>query len=331
MKADNVTGKSRNLIVTVMAVTTVITLLFSSALVTVPEIIEAPAQKFAGPGYIYSVEYECGTQTNKNDPQAQPGEYSTNILIHNPFTEDQQVFAKVLPERGLPTKSVWIDDEVESQIVFLFTIGADEVLQIDCADITTAGGDASQLSSVFSKGLLIISHPVKVDSTSVLVEQPLFGDESLDVTAAYTYKGTVEIKHFNKVIVKKKVLNPSDGAVTSTISELLIPVKTGSINSTQIIDIKAQVNYALTCNAAHTICEVISINYGITNEGESGISKHVETIKGKFVPFVPLPEEPTQPPSNGDDKNDDNGECKPLPSGKLPNTCEFLFFQKPLK
>jgi len=324
MKTDNLTGNSRNLTITVMAVAIVITLLFSSALVTVPAIIDAPAQDFAGPGYIYSVEYECGTQTNENDPQAQPGQYSTNILIHNPFTEDQKVFLKVLPERGLPAKSVWIDDVHESQIVFIFTIGADEALQVDCANITTAGGDANQLSSVFSKGLLIISHPVKVDNTSVLIEQPLFGDESLDVTAAYTFSG--QSTHFNKVLVKKKVLNPSNGAVTSTISELLIPVKSGPINGTQIIDIKDKVNSALTCNATHTICEVISIDYSVSDKGGS---KHVETIKGKFVPFVPLPDEIIKPKPPTPPKDDDK--CKPLPSGKLPNTCEFLFFPKTLK
>ncbi len=300
MKTDNVIGNSRNLTITVMAVATVITLLlFSSAVVTIPTIINAPAQDFGGPGYVYSVEYECGTQTNENDPQAQPGKYSTNILVHNPFTESQTVFLKVLPERGFPTKSAWVDPLVELKSVFLFTLKSDEALQIDCANITTAVGDANKLSSVFSNGLLIISHPVKVDKSNVLIQQPLFGDESLDVTAAYTFTGEESAaKHFNKVVLKVKDLDMATGEVTSTVTESIIQ----NTNSATTFDLKNAVKTALDGTnldldnppSRHMrVAEIISVDYGVTGGGK-GASKNVETIKGKFVPFVPMPDELTR-------------------------------------
>lgn len=291
----NIVGNNSNVVVTMTAVALVITLLvFSSGLTTISKPTDTGTPDFGGPGYVYTVEYQCGTQKTTNDPTAQPGEYSTNILIHNPFTFSVTVFTKKLQEKP-SISSAWIDG---TSFTSGHTIGGDGALTIDCNDLKASGGD---LATTFFKGVLVISHEITEpigsggSTEGVLISQPLFGDESLDVTAAYTVStastGAAAVTHFNKVVVKKMELTPSTGAVTSTISELLIPAATGTITTTTEFDIKDAIDDKLSCSTANTICEVISINYAISaGGGGGGASKHVETIKGKLVPFIPRPQ-----------------------------------------
>jgi hypothetical protein len=281
-----------NITLKVVAIASVITLLvFASGITTITKPTDAANNDYGKAGYVYSVEYQCGTRTTASDGNfvARPGTYSTNILIHNPFTNQTRVHFKILPELGAGAGTgVWLSTVNTGNL-----ITRDETLVINCDDLR----NGTTLSSAFAKGVLVISHEVEEPFGSggskegVLISQPLFGDESLDVTAAYTYLAAGgQQTHINKVLVKKKVLTNSTGLVTSTIHELLIPAATGTISVTTPFDIKAAIDTQLGCTpttpGVSPICEVISIDYGV-DSGGGGASKHVETIKGKFVPFIP--------------------------------------------
>lgn len=288
MKVDAVIVKNKK-VLTIVAIASVMTLLvFSSAVVEIRS--SRLDQGFGGPGYIYTLEYQCGTLITENDPQAQPGKYSTNILIHNPFTEFQEVFIKVLPVRGTPVTSEWLNKT--STITTPWIIGPNGALEVDCKDITTVAGDKEQLDAIFSKGLIVISHPVKVDATGVLIEQPLFDDESLDVTVAYTYykKGDHDQKHFYKAL--SDVRTRTANGITETTHELLVAADPAA----PLLNFKQKVRDMLSAKGidlslGFKIREVTDANYLAIAGGGIGASKDVETIKGKFIPFVPVPQE----------------------------------------
>jgi len=270
---------------------------FASGLVS----IQPPEQQLGGPGFVYTVEYECGKlESADRNPQAQLGQYATNIIVHNPFTQTANVFIKVLPATGLPDTSLWLNTEA-------VTIAPDGALEINCSDITGLNPTVPP----FSKGLVTISHPVTVED-NIVIKQPVFEDESLDVVASYTYLASsveeAEDTFFNKIIVKVKE-RKEDGTVTFKLHEVIIPAKLGE----PITDLRSKILQELkkggidVGSGSLKIAEIVSIDFAIGGGGtDSGIgaSKDVETVKGKFVPFVPLPPPttPTTPttPADGD-------------------------------
>jgi hypothetical protein len=275
-------------------------LIFASGLVN----IDPPEQELGGPGFVYTVEYECGVLESADiNPQAQPGEYATNILVHNPFTASADVYIKILPATGLPESSLWLDTEA-------ITIEPDGALEISCDHITGRNPTVPP----FSKGLLIISHPLELDQKIVL-KQPVFSDESLDVVASYTYFTKVierteasDTQIFNKIICKVKDRG-ADGRVTSQLFDVIIPVVPGE----PLFELKQRILEELRSNGIDVdsgtrIVEVVSIEAAGGNaSGNIGVgvgsSKDVEKIEGKMIPYVPLPPAPDE--GNGDNGGDE--------------------------
>ena len=128
--------------------------------------IPPPKQAFDKSGFIYTVEYECGSLEGDYS-YALAGSYRTAIMIHNP-TDRNQTFAikylSLLSTGGTGgIGAVW--DE------FTYLLQPDGALELDCSEILSyVGGD-------YSTGFVIISHP--------LLRAPKV---PLDVIVAYTYQ-----------------------------------------------------------------------------------------------------------------------------------------------
>ncbi len=126
--------------------------------------------------YQYSAKYMCGTV---DGPATQallaPGEYRTDVNIHNPSFHAVHLWKKVVssvprePETGKPTELVKL------------TLGGDEAFEVDCPDIASLHGSQKK----FDKGFVVLmsKHPldvidvltVKQEHVSVIKRQGVTG------------------------------------------------------------------------------------------------------------------------------------------------------------
>jgi len=159
---------ARRYVATVLVILSLLTLASGAHAI---RLFPPPKQAFDGAGFVYTVEYECGTLYEDYN-LALAGRYRTDIAIHNPTDRDQTFVIKFFLLRHTLEVSpppVWSE---------AYVIMPDGAADIDCEDISETFRTGLDY---FMKGLVIISHPLSLKGVLLGPKVPL------DVIATYTY------------------------------------------------------------------------------------------------------------------------------------------------